>query len=86
MFEWWSQWEPSARWALGLILGTPAVLLVLNEAEVRLRRRRAPLARAVRNLQAFVVPVLATLLLLLKVAELGTRPWQFASRRRSFGS
>lgn len=71
MFELWSQWEPSARWALGLILGTPGVLLVLNEVEVRLRRRGASLEGPVRNLGTFVVPALATLLWLLKVAELG---------------
>ncbi|MCI0410131.1 MAG: mechanosensitive ion channel family protein, partial [Acidobacteria bacterium] len=71
MFEWWSQWEPSARWALGLILGTPGVLLVLNEVAVRLRRRGASLEGPVRNLRTFVVPALATLLWLLKVAELG---------------
>lgn len=69
MFEGWSQWEPSMRWALGLILGFPTVLIILNEVEVRLRRRGAPLEALVRVLRAFVVPALASLLL--KVAELG---------------
>lgn len=48
--------------AVGLAIGFPVALLLLNEAIVFCERRGLPLARTLRTVRNFVVPCLATLI------------------------
>ena len=51
-------------WALGLTIGFPAALVVLNELIFALGRANHPLVRIVRILRTWVVPSLALVLFL----------------------
>ena len=62
--------EDRWRWAIGLALGFPAVLVVLNELALALARAQQPLAKSVRTLRTRVVPVLALVVFLRQVLGL----------------
>lgn len=62
--------DPSFWWGLGLVLGTPLVLLILGEMINRLRRRQHPLAVSLGGMRLLLVPCTAAYLLVVHVAEI----------------
>jgi small-conductance mechanosensitive channel len=56
-------------WAAGLIIGLPLVLIGLTELHHVLARRQSALAGPVNLLRSYLVPLIALLLLLVKVAQ-----------------
>lgn len=54
-------------WALLVVIGLPVLTIVLTEVEARLVRRRSSMARPVRMLRAFILPVGALLVLLTQI-------------------
>ena len=56
-------------WAVGLTLGLPVILIGLTELHQALARRQSALARPVNLLRSYLVPLLALLVLLVKVAQ-----------------
>jgi small-conductance mechanosensitive channel len=56
-------------WAVGLVVGVPALFLALGEVVARLRRRDHPLAPAAAIVRNLVLPTLAVLLLLREVLQ-----------------
>ncbi len=59
--------QPWFGWALLVVIGLPVLTIVLTEVEARLVRRRSSMARPVRMLRAFVLPVGALLVLLTQI-------------------
>ena len=55
--------------AIGLALGFPLILLVLNELISSLERRGNPLARTLRTFRNFVVPALAVVVFVVYIVE-----------------
>ncbi len=60
--------EFESTWAVCLIVGFPALMLLLGEVAQRLQRRGHGLAVPIRHLHFIVLPSLAIYLLLTKVA------------------
>ncbi|MUL56978.1 mechanosensitive ion channel [Mycobacterium sp. CBMA293] len=60
-------------WVAGIAVGLPASLIVLTEWRRSLIRRHSPLAAPVGLLRTYVLPVIALLLLMLKVAVVPAR-------------
>lgn len=61
----------TASWcALGLILGTPAAVVILGELIARLSNRNHPLTSTLKAVRNFVVPILACYLLLVYIVEM----------------
>lgn len=54
-------------WAVLVVVGLPLLTIVLTEVEARLVRRRSAMARPVRLLRAFILPVGALLVLLTQI-------------------
>lgn len=59
--------QPWFVWAVLVVVGLPVLTIVLTEVEARLARRRSSMARPVRMLRAFVLPVAALLVLLTQI-------------------
>lgn len=59
--------QPWFGWAVLVVVGLPVLTIVLTEVEGRLVRRRSSMARPVRLLRAFILPVGALLVLLTQV-------------------
>lgn len=57
-------------WSIALAVGFPLLLLTTGELLLRLRRIRSPLVSPVAEIRSVLFPVLATLILLVKVVEL----------------
>jgi len=60
-------------WAVGLTVGLPFTLIALTELHHALARRQNALARPVNLLRSYLVPLIALLLLLVKVAQVPER-------------
>jgi small-conductance mechanosensitive channel len=71
VFEWLTTWHAETLWAVGLLVGAPALFLVLGEWVVRLHRRGNPLAAPLAVVRNLVLPVLAVWLLLRQVLQYG---------------
>lgn len=61
--------EPSFWWALGLVIGTPVVLLILSELLIRLGRRQHPMMGPLKSARHLLLPATALYLLVTQVAE-----------------
>lgn len=59
--------QPWFLWAVLVVVGLPVLTIVLTEVEARLVKRRSSMARPVRLLRAFILPVGALLVLLTQV-------------------
>ncbi|WP_204912920.1 mechanosensitive ion channel domain-containing protein [Microlunatus spumicola] len=59
--------QPWFAWAVLVVVGLPVLTIVLTEVEARLVRRRSSMARPVRLLRAFILPVGALLVLLTQI-------------------
>ena len=59
--------QPWFGWAVLVVIGLPVLTILLTEVEARLVRRRSSMARPVRLLRAFILPVGALLVLLTQV-------------------
>jgi small-conductance mechanosensitive channel len=57
-------------WSVALAVGFPLLLLTTGELLLRLRTRRSPLVSPVAEIRSVLLPVLATLILLVKVIDL----------------
>lgn len=60
-------------WVAAIAIGLPASLIILTEWRRSLLRRNSPLAAPVGLLRTYVLPVVAVLFLLLKVAVVPAR-------------
>jgi small-conductance mechanosensitive channel len=60
------------RWAGGLSLGFPLVMLLLTEVLERLKRRNSPLFAAVQLVRQWIVPIAAVIILLKHVIGFGS--------------
>lgn len=59
--------QPWFVWAVVVVVGLPLLTIVLTEIEARLARRRSSMARPVRMLRAYVLPIGALLVLLTQI-------------------
>src|SRR5271154_6208848 len=58
------------KWALGLVIGFPAAIVILGEAVLRLKQRRNPLATTLAILRNLLVRTAALLVLLRQIVGL----------------
>src|SRR5262245_9316041 len=61
--------DASFWWAIALVVGTPAAILVLGEVIARLCRRGHPLANTLTGVRNVFVPIAAVYLMVRYVAE-----------------
>lgn len=61
--------DPRTVWAILLVLGFPATVIILGEAISRLNRRNSPLTDSLRLVRNYAMPTLAIQLFLINVAE-----------------
>ena len=69
MLTWWQSLDSFWYWGLGLIFLFPIILLVINEIGYALNRRDEELARPVKTLKNYVLPLTGMVILLIKILD-----------------
>lgn len=69
LLTWWQALDSFWYWGLGLILIFPVILLVINEFGSSLRRKDEELARPLRTIRNFVIPLTGLVVLLTQILD-----------------
>ncbi len=69
LFIWWQSLDAFWYWGLGLIFIFPLVLLFVNELGYSLNRKDEELARPIKTITNFVIPLIGLVVLLIKVLD-----------------